>query len=446
MDRVGAIYRPMKRVSIDPSPRTYPDAITLLRRRKANIGQVLAHDTVEALGDWLLDHAINEQDLMVLFDKLCWRLAATDIPVDRISLHVGTLHPQIRGFGWGWRRSDGITDEFMVDHAVTATEVFQKSPLYMVITEGKVFEGRPDDPELSARYPLLAELAAEGLRHYIAAPLSANGRFHNAITLATSAQEGFTQEQVDALRRIGRPLALLVDRHIVNRISRNVLDVYLGSIAGKKVLTGSTARGDGDTLRAIIWSSDMRGFTNVADSLPSPDVLALLNAYFERVAGAVSDHGGEILKYMGDGLLAVFPLVEGEDASQIAQESLNAALQARAAIADLNAAPPEELKSVFALGPVRSGIALHEGEVFFGNMGAPDRLDFTVIGRAVNGEPRRSTDQDTGPRPADHPARGVTAQRTAGRSRRSQSARTGFADAPVQPFASGRSLNSTSTK
>lgn len=373
---------------LDPSPRSYPDAVKLVRRRKTDVAVEIGTDSLDAIFDWLLDDAIRERDLLVLFDTFCWRLAATDLLLDRMSLHVGTLHPQIQGFGWGWRRSDGLTDEIQVDQSVMTTEIFRSSPLQPVIEEGRVFIADTDDPELRRRFPLLGELAAEGIRHYIAAPLSANGEFHNAITVATRDPDGFTPDHIAAFKRVGRPLALLVDRFIGSRIARNVMDVYLGSVAGKKVLTGSIGRGDGDAMDAIIWVSDMRGFTDYADDLSSPDVLALLNAYFECVAGVVTAHGGEVLKFIGDGLLAVFLLEKGGDHSAVSRASLAAALQARRSIAELNASPPKEMAAALAAVPLRSGTALHEGEVFFGNMGSPDRLDFTVIGRAVNAASR----------------------------------------------------------
>jgi adenylate cyclase len=281
-----------------------------------------------------------------------------------------------------------LCDEFKVDQSAMATNVFLESPLRTVIQDGLVFNARTEDEELCRKHPLIADFAKEGFKHYIAAPLSTNGNSYNAISVATRDPAGFTPEHIGAFKRIGRPLALLVDRFIGNRIARNVMDVYLGSVVGKKVLTGSIGRGDGDAMKAIIWASDMSGFTHYADNLSPPDVLALLNAYFECVAGAVTAHGGEVLKFIGDGLLAVFPLEDGNDSAVVAQASLAAALRARQNIAELNRAPPQELTAAYALGPLRSGIALHEGGVFFGNMGSPNRLDFTVIGRAVNAASR----------------------------------------------------------
>ena len=150
------------------------------------------------------------------------------------------------------------------------------------------------------------------------------------------------------------------------------------------MLRGSIKRGAGEAIRAIIWVSDLRGFTDLSDRLAGSDIVALINAYFERLAGAVMAEGGEVLKFIGDGLLAVFPYAHFKNERAAAQASLAAAEQALRAVDDLNRATPPELAAIDGWRPLRSGIALHEGEVFFGNVGAPDRLDFTVMGSAVN--------------------------------------------------------------
>jgi adenylate cyclase len=148
------------------------------------------------------------------------------------------------------------------------------------------------------------------------------------------------------------------------------------------VLKGDIKRGSGEPIRAMIWLSDLRGFTDLSDRLAGGDMLVLLNAYFEIFAGAVLAHGGEVLKFIGDGVLAVFPL--GEDARAAGNAALAAAEQAQAGLRRLNSQPCAALAGVDGWRPLRAGIALHAGEVFFGNIGAPDRLDFTVIGPAVN--------------------------------------------------------------
>jgi adenylate cyclase len=173
-------------------------------------------------------------------------------------------------------------------------------------------------------------------------------------------------------------------RYSALRISGNALDAYLGPNVAARVLAGSIKRGSGDAVRAVIWVADLRGFTHLSDRLQPADIIALLNAYFEVMAGAVLAQGGEVLKFIGDGLLAVFPFESFGTAAQAARAALEAAHQALRGLDRLNAQPPSQLAGVDGWRPLRAGIALNEGEVFFGNIGAPERLDFTVIGAAVN--------------------------------------------------------------
>jgi len=323
-------------------------------------------------------------DLLELFESLVWRLVAAGLPLDRASLHVGTLHPQLFGFSWNWNRADGLCDEIKVSEAALKTDAYRRNPLFRVIEAGEAFRGNTRDPKVVDQFPLLADLAEQGITEYAAAPLRARGAYHNAATVATKRADGFSEEHRADLNRVFRLLALHVERHIVLRIAANVLDTYLGVAAGGQVLRGSIRRGTGEAIRAIIWVSDMRGFTDLSDRLDGNDVVALLNAYFEQLVNAVMTHDGEVLKFIGDGLLAVFPYAAFESERDAAQASLAAAEQALRAVENLSATGPPELVKIEGWQPLRTGIALHEGQVFFGNVGAPERLDFTVIGTAVN--------------------------------------------------------------
>ncbi|QQS12776.1 MAG: adenylate/guanylate cyclase domain-containing protein [Rhodospirillales bacterium] len=367
------------------SPRKYPPAVTLIRRSTAGPASAPERCDSDAIEAWLLGPAAREDDLLALFESLMWRLVAAGLALDRASLHVGTLHPQVFGFAWNWNRADGGCDEVRVGEAALASDAYRRNPLFGVIENGLAFRARTDDPPVAARYPLMAELATQGITEYVAEPLGAGGAaYHNAATIATRRAGGFTDAEVAAIRRLFRVFALHVERHIALRIAGNVLDTYLGAAAGRKVLAGAIRRGSGESIRAVVWASDLRGFTDLADRLSPPDMIAVLNAYFERMAGAVIARDGEVLKFIGDGLLAVFPLGPDGDVAGPAAAALAAAEDALAAVERLNADPPAALAAVDGWAPLRSGIALHEGEVFFGNVGAPGRLDFTVIGRAVN--------------------------------------------------------------
>ena len=369
----------------DPAPRTYPASVSLHRRADSGPAVAAGTASVADVESWLLTDALGEEDVLPFFEQLCWRLVAAGLPVDRASLHVGTLHPQLYGFGWNWNRIDGLCDEVRVAEAALANDASRRNPLFHVIEKGEAFRGRTH--EAAQRYPLMAELARQGYVDYAAIPLRAGGAYHNAATVATKRVGGFSEAQFGDLTRLLRLAALHVERHIALRIAANVLDTYLGAAAGGRVLRGSIKRGSGESIRAIIWASDLRGFTDLADRLDGPDMIALLNGYFECLAGAVLAHDGEVLKFIGDGLLAVFPYSAFADERAAAAAALSAAESALQAIERLNA-DPQAFAAIPGWRPLRTGIALHDGEVFFGNVGAPERLDFTVIGRAVNAASR----------------------------------------------------------
>lgn len=370
--------------TIDPYPREYPDLVALVRRAERGPATAPAITTGDEIRTWLLTDAIGEEDLLPLVESLAWRLVAAHLPVDRITIHVGTLHPELLGFYWYWNRQDGLVDELKVDQAGLSTERYRRSPLATVIDTGESFRAGTGDETMAERYPLLEDLRTQGLHDYCIISMGAGKSYHNAATLATRRASGFSDADMLECRRIFEIFALHVERQIARRVAENVLDTYLGSVARDKVLSGAIRRGAGESIRAVIWMSDLRGYTSLTDRLPGADVLTLLNEYFERFAGAVIDHGGEVLKFIGDGLLAVFPIAQGGGERAAARAAVAAAKKAIEDIGLLNHEPPAALHRIEGWQPLRSGIALHLGEVFFGNVGAPERLDFTVIGRAVN--------------------------------------------------------------
>ncbi len=366
----------------DSAPRSYPPMVSRLRRgeRDPNLPEKIDPSELEP---WLLEEAAGENDLLSFFQSFLWRLVAAGYPLDRASLHVGTLHPELFGYAWNWNRDDGFCDEVKVNEAVLATDAYRRNPLFRVIEYGEAFRGQPGQSGANEQSPLMAELAQKGITDYAAVPLRSGGAYHNAATVATKRPEGFTNGQFADIRRLLSLLALHVERHIATRISENVLNTYLGVAAGRQVLQGSIKRGSGAPIEAIIWVSDMRGFTDLADRLDDRDMLSVLNAYFDRLVGAVMEARGEVLKFIGDGLLAVFPFSDFESEQAAANAALHAAQDAIARLNQLNG-DDDALPGIDGWRPLHSGISLHKGDVFFGNLGAPKRLDFTVIGRAVN--------------------------------------------------------------
>ncbi|MCW5752020.1 MAG: adenylate/guanylate cyclase domain-containing protein [Alphaproteobacteria bacterium] len=370
---------------LDPAPRSYPPFVWLVRRA-AGFGTGPAGPGSAAETEaWLLGAALHERDMVALFGGLISRLIACGLPLERASLHVGTLHPQLLGFAWNWSRSDGLVDEVWAGGQAREGPSYTRNPLFDVIEHGREVRARGDDPQALARFPLVAELARSGISEYLALPIGGGGGQHNAATLATRRPGGFRDEEIAVLRRMLALFGLHVERHIAWRIAGNVLEAYLGAAAGRQVLEGAIKRGSGRPIGAVIWVSDLRGYTDLSDRLKAPDMLVLLNHYFELLAGAVLARGGEVLKFMGDGLLAVFPL-DGEGGPVgAAARALDAAREVLRGLARFNGGEaPADLARIEGWCPLGTGIALHLGEVFFGNVGAPERLDFTVIGPAVN--------------------------------------------------------------
>lgn len=363
-------------------PNLYPPTVTLVRRLTRE-GPDPGPTTPADIEAWLLGPAIDEDDTAALIDRLAWRLWAAGLGVDRFSAHAGTLHPQAIGVAWNWSRATRTCDEIRVAPEAVAHDSFRRNPIYGVIEHGEPFRGMIDDPAAKARFPIFEQFAGQGFTEYAAIPVGRDRGRHNAVTVATSRPGGFAPGALEAVERLVRIFALHLQRHVASRIARNIVRTYLGEEAGIRVLDGTISRGAGEIDEATIWMSDLRGFTTLSERLPPETMLALLDAYFDVMAEAVMAEGGEVLKFIGDGLLAAFGRRGGE-AREPAAGALRAARRALAHLDRLNAAPPAPLAKAEGWRPLATGIGLHFGRVFFGNVGAPARLDFTVIGRAVN--------------------------------------------------------------
>jgi adenylate cyclase len=370
----------MKSKAPDPAPRSYPQSVSLVRRAGPIESMFEPPDTFANIENWLLEDASAEREMIDLLVKLITRMKAAGSSVDRLTLHIGTLHPQLVGFAWIWNSDDGFCDEVRVGDATIVSDAYKLNPLQRIVETGETIRRSPQTPSAQAEFPIMRELASAGMTDYAAIPLTGLDT-RNVITSATTALGGFTEGEVASLIRIFKLFALHVQRHSELKISENALCAYLGSGAAAKVLEGAIKRGAGESIQAVIWVSDLRNFTSMSDTLAPADVLILLNVYFETMASAVSARGGEILKFIGDGMLAVFPVTEGID-----RASCLAVMAAKDAIERLATFNQQNPSMPFAkVRPIlQTGIVLHEGEVFLGNIGAPDRLDFTVIGPAVN--------------------------------------------------------------
>ena len=329
--------------------------------------------------NWLVDGARSTPRADDVLKKLCDDLAACGIPLWRVAVFVRTLHPDIFGRSFVWRPGADVVVS-QAPHTITTRDDYLKSPVLAVYETGKPVRHRLTGPPGNDETPFLADLRAEGVTDYVAVPLVfTDGSLHCA-TWSTRNPGGFTDEHFAALHCVLHPFARVAEIRALQRTAANLLDTYVGNNAGTRVLAGQIKRGHADKIHAAIWLSDMRGFTTLSDRLPPEAVVDVLNRYFECQVPAVLEHGGEVLKFMGDGLLAIFPIASDDsNIGEVCGRVLQAARAARANVAAFDATDGGKLGHT-----LRFGLALHVGEVLYGNIGAAGRLDFTCIGPAVN--------------------------------------------------------------
>jgi adenylate cyclase len=332
-----------------------------------------------AIFDWLVDGAPGAAGPADVVGRMSEGILASGIPLHRTAAFVKTLHPDLLGRSFVWRPGAAVVTK-EAPFAFLASAAYRSSTVAAVSELGKPVRQRPLDPTWPREYPSThADLAADGITDYIAAPLKfLNGQTH-AISFATIAPEGFTEEQLATLLDLTRPLARVGEILALGRTAVNLLDAYVGRNAGAQILSGKIHRGDIDTIRAVIWFSDLRGFTELAGALEPAAVIGVLNELFECQVEAIQRHGGEVLKFIGDGLLAIFPIANDDAAADRCNVALAAARDAFAALLRVN-----EERTKRGAHAIRFGLALHLGDVAYGNIGGAGRLDFTCIGRAVN--------------------------------------------------------------
>ena len=330
------------------------------------------------LRDWLLNEGRHLGEPTGLIDTLVAQLMARGVPLARFMVSLRTVHPQIVASGLLWQ-TGRATVEVPRDAGIFTTGVYLQSPIKRVHDGANLLHARLTGPGASYEFPLYDDLREQGLTDYVALPLTFSDGTRNVLTVATRRAQGFAPEHVALLQSILVPLAAILEIHSLRRTATALLDTYVGHDAGQRILAGNIRRGIGETIHAVIALADLRGFTQLSDSRPTEEVIAALNAYFGSLVEAIHGEGGQVLKFMGDGLLAILPLADASFRPMVVRKALAAARGARARIGEINR---ERTAEGFA--PLRYNLALHIGDVVYGNIGAADRLDFTVIGPAVN--------------------------------------------------------------
>ena len=333
--------------------------------------------------DWLVNETADQPFLDNLFAELCQRLRADGLPLARATMHLRTLHPQFQGARVLWRKDMTEAQLNLLEHGIFEDPRFVNSPVRALYEGAEGFRQRLDLSEKPAfDYGIYADLREQGYTDYVALPMRFTDGKRHATSWSTDQPGGFSTQDLVEIDAVMPILALAIEIRANRRITKNLLNTYVGQHAGERILSGDIRRGSGATVRAAIWNCDLRGFTRISEHWPRDDVIQWLNEYFDVMAAPVVAHGGEVLKFVGDGMLAIFRL----DSPDACQQALQAAVEARRGMKELNAGRIG--RGSFELG---FGVALHVGDVMYGNIGTADRLDFAVIGPAVNVSSRMQT-------------------------------------------------------
>lgn len=338
---------------------------------------------IELVADWLRKQNLKESSLRDIVSGCCERLHAAGMPIVRVQFSFAVLHPLYRAMSFTWIRGQGldvaghrhITDDEPMDR-------FSKSPYYHLLKHNLEYLRRRLDGGSKFEFPILEDLSKQGITDYMAFRaqfVMGSGRGMVG-SWSTDQAGGFTDEEIAALMRIQDRLAVACKMAVQETLSLNTLTTYLGKSAGQRVLSGQIRRGDGETIKAAIVVGDMRNSTMLAEELGREAYIESLNAFFDNVAGAFADAGGEILSFMGDGFLAIFPSGETPASRKEACKTAHAA--AVTAVQRMEMANAQRTKD--GLTELGYGMGLHIGNVKFGNVGLEDRLAFSVFGAAVN--------------------------------------------------------------
>lgn len=343
----------------------------------------LPKSDILSLSDWICRQGLLRVSLEDLLGGFCERLEALGVPLMRGYLSAQTLHPRIAVLGCAWRPDEGIRTDVIL-YRPEPSEAYLKSPFKRLLSEDL------DDLHVNLRgdaplpFPVCEEFREEGGTDYFAQLVrygrngEPDGKTGVIFSWTSSEPGGFSDDHIALLRFLAPRLGMAVQTRISQDISINLMNAYVGSIQGRRILNGEIRRGALDVISAVILLADLRGFTAMSERTDRDELVEMLNQYFDCLVGPIHEHGGNVLKFLGDGLLATFPL-NGEPADQLCEHALNAAMAALKQADELNAERSAAGKPAMDLD-----IALHLGDVYWGNVGSAERLDFTIVGPAVN--------------------------------------------------------------
>jgi adenylate cyclase len=339
------------------------------------------------LSAWLTEAGLAGKSETEIVDGFCRSAVTAGLPVTRALVIIDTLHPVHEGHVFRWR-SDGERGQIeAAEYGPTdqgeVAENWRRSPFFWLLESGGAQLRRRLDAGQTPEFPAIVAMQQEGMTDYLAlinrfaAPGVIGEMDCVYSSWATDRSGGFDEGQIAALTDLAPKLALAVKCVSLARIAGTLVETYLGRDAGRRVLAGRIRRGVAEKINAVLWYSDLRSFTHITDESAPEQIIPFLNDYAEAVISSIYDNGGDVLKLIGDGTLAIFT------ADTAAAAACGAALAAQATLrhrlADLN-----RRRAADNLPTTEVYLGLHVGEVFYGNIGSDERLDFTVVGPAVN--------------------------------------------------------------
>ncbi|OUS18701.1 hypothetical protein A9Q97_00510 [Rhodospirillales bacterium 47_12_T64] len=343
---------------------------------------------ISSVVDWVMAQALRDTTIEDLFEGCCLRMRSAGLPIARGYIAFRTLHPLYSAMGLTWELGNGVKTVGMAHNSAhTRDEVWRRSPFYFMLTKDiSLLRRRLTGEGAMHDFELMKDLRDDGytdmLTYAIHFEEATPGDTESRGILGTWAcdvKAGFSDSDIRSLIRVQNRLAVACKVIIKSQIAQNISTTYLGTNAGQRVLTGQIKRGDGEKIHAVIWYSDLRNSTALGDMMPEEEYLDLLNGYFESTAGAIIDNGGDVLLLIGDAVLGIFPFTDDRTHAETGELAVKAAYDAMERIQKLNACACDNDKC-----EVSFGLGLHVGNVMFGNIGLPDRLQFTTVGPAVN--------------------------------------------------------------
>jgi adenylate cyclase len=340
--------------------------------------------TKDDIDDWIVSAALEGADEQTILTGVCERLNGLGCALLRVNAANSLLDPTLDARGVRWNRGLGGTEQDLPrTDDEDANRSWMRSPFYALVQSGeRRLRRRLDASYRRGEYPILDELQDGGATDYVAFVERLGGTLRIGevqgliSSWTTDAPDGFSDAQLTLLARIQPALALALLLRTWHRTARTLITTYLGADAAERVLAGNIVRGQAEAIRAVVWYSDLAGFTRISETVRAEGMLALLNDYAEVQVEAIEGHGGHVLKFIGDGMLAIFP---HEDMTEACRRALDAAGHVRELIVALNSR-----RAASGLPVTDTHVALHLGDVLYGNVGSPRRLDFTVLGPAVN--------------------------------------------------------------